>query len=126
MLVTMAAGLDVVYSTADLQWETPRGIGFYGALLSNYYDFRDGTDYWCDLGGVVQAAQMVTPNWEAFARYDLLRLDSDTAGGTVHEFTVGANCYLGQGGSFGHAAKFTLTSRISRTARPRTRLASGY
>lgn len=105
---TQAAGVDVLFSTADVQWETPGGFAFYAALLGNCFDFRDGTDDRFDWGGLVQAAQMLTPNWEAFARYDLLRLEADPTDGTFHEFTVGANYYLGDGGRFGHAAKFTF------------------
>jgi hypothetical protein len=106
---TQADGLDVIFSTVDAQWKTPRGFSLYGALLGNFFDIRDGSDAdHFDWGGVVQAAQMLTAQWEAFGRYDLLRLEGDGGGDTFHEITFGVNRYLGKGGRFGHAAKFTL------------------
>lgn len=105
---TQAAGLDVLFTTADVQWETPIGFALYGAVLGNYFKFRDGTDeHRFDWGGVAQAAQMLTWNWEAFVRYDVLFPD-DAADDQFHEVAVGANYYFGTAGQFGHAAKLTL------------------
>ena len=69
---------------------------------------RGGSGDW---GGIVQVAYLITPQWEEFGRYNVLRLDRDpSAGGndTFHEVTVGVDYYLGPDGSFGHRAKFTL------------------
>lgn len=109
---TQGDNTDLIFATVDLQWEIPAGLGVYAALLGNYYDFRNGATESTrfDWGGVVQASYMLTTQWEAFARYDLIRLDDDfaVAGDTFHEFTVGANHYFGAAGQFLHRAKFTL------------------
>jgi hypothetical protein len=109
---TQGEDTDVTFATADVQWETPKGLGLYAALLSNHYDFRnlaiDGSRF--DWGGFVQASYLLTANWEGFARYDVTVPDHDFAAGadTFGEVTVGVNYYLGSGGTFGHRAKFTL------------------
>ena len=75
---TQGEGTDVIFATADAQWEIARGLGLYAALLGNYYDFRDGTADGSrfDWGGVVQASYLLTKQWEGFARYDFTNLDS--------------------------------------------------
>jgi hypothetical protein len=57
----------------------------------------------------VQGAYVFRPNWEAFVRYDFVKLDhavTFATGGSedlFHEFTVGVNYYIKT-----HYAKFTL------------------
>jgi hypothetical protein len=47
--------------------------------------------------------------WEVFGRYDITRLDPGAVGNDnlYNEVTVGANYYLGTGGSAGQRAKLT-------------------
>jgi hypothetical protein len=109
---TQGEGRDVIFATADAQWETANGIGVYAALLSNHHDVRSGTMVGSRFGwgGLVQASYLFTGNWEGFARYDFTKLDDDFVEGedTFSEITVGVNYYFGPGGRFGHRAKFTL------------------
>jgi len=108
---TQGWNTDVIFATADVQWETPKGLAVYAALLSNYFDFRNtatsGSRF--DWGGLLQVSYLFTGNWESFARYDFTSLDDDSLpNDSFNEFTVGLNYYLGRDGSFGHRAKLTL------------------
>ena len=112
---TQGDGADVIFTTADAQWESATGVGLYAALLGTYYDLDEpgptgGSRF--DVGALVQGSYLFERGWEVFARYDVTKLDDDAlvAGGedTFSEITLGANRYLGRGGRFGHRAKFTF------------------
>jgi hypothetical protein len=105
---TQAGDSDVARATADAQWENAQGLGLYGAVLGafNSADGGDSTDW----GLLAQAGYLLNKKVEVFGRYDLLKLDSDTAGGddTFNEFAIGLNYYLGPDGAYLHRAKFTV------------------
>ena len=97
----------------DGQWESQNGLGVYGALLFQNGDPGGGLDDFTNFGLVLQAGYMLNPNWEIFGRYSGTFLDEDvTVGGTTedsfHEVTFGFNYFLGDNGSAGHRAKFTV------------------
>jgi hypothetical protein len=104
---TQGVDTDLVFATADVQYENAQGWGLYAAFLVNHRDARSapGEDH-LDLGLVVQASYLISPGWEFFARYDATRLDR--AGETFDEITVGLNRYLGPPARWGHRLKFTL------------------
>ena len=102
--------------TVDAQYETPTGLGFYAAFIARHLDDamsgrgEDTTDW----GWVVQATYLFRPQWELFARYDMVRYDQPVGFGgggdedTFHEVVLGLNYYLGTNGSAGHRAKITV------------------
>jgi hypothetical protein len=108
---TQASSNDVLFHSADLQYDTACGFSAYGAYLASYRDIHANQGvvkgFYYDPGFVVQAAYLVTPKIEPFARYDYsyLPLGSTTGlvTGEVQEITVGANYYL-----YKQHVKFTL------------------
>lgn len=101
---TQAEGGDVVFATIDAQWESPRGVGAYGALLARHAEFDAAS---LDLGALLQAAFLLTPNVEVYGRYGVADLD-DEGDGPFHEITTGFNYYLGRDGALLHRAKITF------------------
>ena len=101
---TQADGGDVFFATIDAQWESPRALGAYGALLARYAEFDAAS---LDLGALAQAAFLLTPNVELYGRYGVTALD-DEEDGPFHEITAGFNYYLGSDGALLHRAKFTF------------------
>jgi hypothetical protein len=105
---------DVVFHTADAQWENSTGLGVYGALLGMWRDIADPAgagavpqgDYY-DWGGLIQAGYLLAKKCEVFGRYEYIDVDGDAlaagAEDTLHELTVGTNYYWS-----GHKAKITL------------------
>lgn len=99
---SQAGANDVLFHTADLQYDTTCGFSAYAAYLASYRDlkFNQGVKkgFYYDPGFVVQFAYLVTPKIEPFVRYDYtyLPLGSTTTllTGEVQEFTLGANYYL--------------------------------
>lgn len=119
---SQAGNNDILFHTADLQFDTAGGLSLYGAYLGTYRDIHElqgaiartattpakdvpiGNYY--DPGFVVQAAYLVTPRIEPFARYDYTYLQGGSSVGfgvgknpaladnTAQEVTVGANYYL--------------------------------
>jgi hypothetical protein len=62
-------------------------------------------------GGIIQAGWMLNNRIELFGRYDFTHMSSAFVLGNednFHEFTIGANYYLGADGSLGHHAKITV------------------
>jgi hypothetical protein len=108
-----AVGGDRYFSALDAQWELagPK-IGIFAALVSDYTRFNDGlADDRLNWGTLFQTGWALNPQWELFARYDLVRLDEAflvTQEDTVQEITAGVNYYLGRNGSAGDRAKFTV------------------
>lgn len=105
--------LDVIWYTADATFE---GDGWavraalYGASMTyDNFTVRDYTNYGLEIGGSV----FLSDQWEAFARWDSLFLDEDSAGPQVTPggddvqsfIAIGANYYFVPES---HAAKFTL------------------
>jgi hypothetical protein len=114
---SQAGDNDIIFHTADIQYDMVSGLSLYGAYLGTYRDLHSSQGVtaatsstpagpavppgnYYDPGLLVQAAYLVTPNIEPFIRYDYAYL----AGGSVAEFglnksevqeyTVGANYYL--------------------------------
>ncbi len=69
---------------------------------------------------------MLNERWEAFARYDLVKLDGDVtfADGstedTFHEFTLGVNYYIQR-----HSAKFTIDGTYLPNGAPSNQIGLG-
>lgn len=84
------------------------GWNVFAAFLGSHFDPDSGAGEQDDFGLVVQGGIFASDQWEVFARYDGLFLDSDTAGPgnkkNVHFVTLGTNYYLSRDS---HAAKFT-------------------
>jgi phosphate-selective porin len=119
------AGSDSVYlHTIDAQWENTDGLSAYGAYVGRYVDASGGEAY--DYGLEVQGAYLFKPQWEAFVRYDFIKLDNDVtfaSGGSedlFHEFTVGVNYYLKA-----HYAKFTLDASYLPNGAPSDQIGLG-
>jgi hypothetical protein len=101
----------ILFHTADAQLNTTDGWALYGAYLgvyrNLYTDRGAGHGSFYDSGVVVQAARMIGPRLEPFARYDFTHLDGKALPGipnlNLNEITIGANYYL-----FGQRAKLTL------------------
>jgi hypothetical protein len=99
---SQASSNDVIFHTADIQYDTVSGFSAYAAYLGSYRDLHAAEGvakgHYYNPGFVVQAAYLVTPKIEPFIRYDYtyLPLGSTTSliTGEVQEFTVGANYYL--------------------------------
>jgi len=106
--LTEAGHTDSLRHVIDVQCNLG-GLGLYASYLGRYTRGntagRGGDTY--DPSARTQASYLLTPNWEAFARYDYVHLDGKEfkAGtqSTVHEITAGANYYF-----HGQAAKATL------------------
>ncbi|MDP9173266.1 MAG: OprO/OprP family phosphate-selective porin [Planctomycetota bacterium] len=108
---SQAGGNDVLFHTIDAQYDNTNGFSAYAAYLGSYRDLRvnqgvaAGNSY--DPGFLIQAAYLVTPKIEPFARYDYTYLDGKSvtglATGEVQEITIGANYYL-----YKQNVKFTL------------------
>ena len=108
---------DVLGLTADVQFKTNNGLALYAGGIYRYAnaaiagDTQDQNDW----GFVVQGSYLLNPAWEIFARYSLIKFDTDLVSSvtgdtesTFHEITVGVNYYLGNNGSAGHRAKVTV------------------
>ncbi|QOV89471.1 porin [Humisphaera borealis] len=104
---TQRGDLDTTLATVDATFETATGWCLYASATGKFADTAQGQRR--DYGFLAQAGYLLTPEWEAFARYDVLFPDGDEAGPSQYaEITVGVNRYLGPGGSAGHRAKITL------------------
>jgi hypothetical protein len=103
---------DVVSVAIDGQFEMPMGLSLYGGGLYRWADKNitglgsETNDY----GLIAQAGYLLNPAWEIFGRYDWTHFDKKIVSGdrNFHEFTVGVNYFLGNNGSAGHRAKFTV------------------
>ena len=92
----------ILFHTADAQLNTTDGWALYGAYLgvyrNLYTDHGAGHGSFYDSGVVVQAARMIGPRLEPFARYDFTHLDAKALPGipnlNLNEITIGANYYL--------------------------------
>lgn len=84
------------------------GWNVFAAFLGTHFDPGSTGNETDDFGLVVQGGIFASDQWELFARYDGLYLDSNTAGPgnkkNVHFATIGTNYYLSRDS---HAAKFT-------------------
>jgi hypothetical protein len=101
----------ILFHSADAQFNTTNGWALYAAYLGAYRnlyaDRGAGHGSFYDSGYLIQAAYMVGPRLEPFARYDYTHLDGKALPGVanlnINEITIGANYYL-----FGQRAKITL------------------
>jgi hypothetical protein len=122
---------DLISAAIDAQWESQNGLGLFGALLVRNGDPGGGFDDETDFGLVAQAGYLLNPSWELFGRYsggffDLDRTEGGTQEDTFHELTVGVNYFLGENGSAGHRAKFTVDFSFLPDGLPGTASQLGY
>jgi hypothetical protein len=120
---------DLVTGTVDAQWESQNGLGAFGALLLQNIEPGGGLDDAMNFGLVAQVGYLLNPSWELFGRYDGVFLDDDLVGGgedTFHELTFGFNYFLGDNGSAGHRAKFTVDFSFLPDGSPADIPALGY
>ena len=106
---------DRVLATADLACELGESkFSLFAAVLLDWTSFGSASvvDQRTNWGCLVQAAVMLSNEWEVFARYDLVRFDPDLIDPAlsrwVSEITLGINHYLGKDGILGHKAKITF------------------
>ena len=100
---SQAGSNSVIFHSADLQYDTTKGLSAYVAYLGTSRDLhanqgiaRPGIYY--DAGFVVQAAYVIQNRFEPFARFDFTHLAPHSITGldsdNTQELTVGANYYL--------------------------------
>lgn len=122
---TQNGDTDLITYTFDVQFETTKGLGLFGAVLGRSTDDFDGAGAGADdIGFLIQAGQMLgvtfaKAEWEAFARYDFTDLDDARVAAPfdneVHEFTIGLNGYFR-----GHSSKVTLDATYLPNGSPQT------
>ena len=99
---SQAGNNDVIFHTADIQYDCTCGFSAYAAYLGTYRALHTNQGvakgYYYDPGFVVQVAYLVLPKIEPFARYDYayLPMGSTTSlsTGEVQEITAGVNYYV--------------------------------
>ena len=99
---SQAGNNDVIFHTADLQYDCTCGFSAYAAYLASYRGLHANQGvtkgYYYDPGFEVQVAYLIMSKIEPFARYDYAYLPlGSTTGlvtGEVQEITVGANYYV--------------------------------
>jgi hypothetical protein len=99
---SQAGSNSVLFHTADLTYQDTSGFSAYGGYLGSYraliHNQGVTPGFYYDPGFIVQAAYLVTPVIEPFARYDYTYLPTGSttglATGEVQEITVGANYYI--------------------------------
>src|SRR2546421_8204913 len=122
-LLVIGGGFDVsqsgdgnsIVGAIDGQGENTTGLGGYGAAIVRQLDKQlTGTaDDQTDWGALVQVSYLLTPAWEIFGRYDVVKFDTARVFGTTtedtfHEITGGVTYYMGDNGSAGHRMKITV------------------
>jgi hypothetical protein len=107
---TQAGDTDVLFHTADFQWENTGGLGVYLGYVANFVSSGNpGADDGYNWGLIGQVGYLFTPNWELFGRASYVDLDESAAAlpdedeDTYYELTAGVNYYFS-----GHNAKVTL------------------
>ncbi len=112
--VDVTEGVNEYYThfAADVQYKSPSGLSLYAGGIGDFTDFRNiaGFNNNFDYGAIAQVGFAINHKIEPFVRVDAIKFDNDlvTVHDIVSEFTLGANYYLGEGGKYGHHAKFTL------------------
>jgi hypothetical protein len=99
---SQAGANDVLFHSADLQYDSTCGFSAYTAYYASYRDLKTNQGvkpgFYYDPGFLVQFAYLVLPKIEPFIRYDYTYLPlgstSSLLTGEVQEFTIGANYYL--------------------------------
>lgn len=99
---SQAGSNSLLLHSADLQYDSTCGLSAYAAYYGSWRDLHhnQGVTPGCyyDPGYEVQAAYLLTPMIEPFARYDYSYLSrgavTGVTTGEAQEFTVGANYYL--------------------------------
>jgi phosphate-selective porin OprO and OprP len=112
---TQAGSNDIVFYTADAQYDNPSGLSLYGAFLGAWIQNPHGVpgvlakSQSTNAGFLAQGGYMLNHQWEPFARVDYTSLNGAIATllyGQQHnvwEMTLGVNYYL-----YGQRAKVTL------------------
>ncbi len=97
-----------LWHTVDAQYETEQGLGLFAAYFGRWGE-SDGEDAF-DIGGLLQASQMVGEDWEVFGRYGFIIFENDVVLGEgedaedfFHEITAGVNRYWNK-----HNLKLTI------------------
>jgi len=110
----MSDAMLYVYS-ADAQFNTLDGkLSLYAAGIGNDIDLRNvGVGNIQNFGFLLQAGYLLTDNLELFTRWDWTYLDANIKAlnhnqNYYNEVCAGVNYYLGENGSWGNHAKFSL------------------
>ncbi|MCY2952017.1 MAG: porin [Planctomycetota bacterium] len=121
-LLVLGAGGDWSQSSAgnslvgalDAQYETASGLMLYGAGLIRHLnsDISSIGQNTTDWGLQGEVAYMLNPSWEVFSVVDWTKYGEAVSSGANEtqfwEVSVGVNYYMGNNGSAGHRAKFTI------------------
>jgi hypothetical protein len=112
---TQAGSNDLVFYTADAQYDSPSGLSLYGAFLGAWITTPHGVpgvvtkQQSTNAGFLAQGGYMLNHQWEPFGRVDYTSLNGSLATAiygpqhNVWEMTIGVNYYL-----YGERAKVTL------------------
>ena len=127
---TQAFEVDVLRTTADVQFETANKLALYGALHANFSDVNDPDDEIdedspTDYGALAQVGYLLTEQLEAFGRYDIVQRDSAEGDDTFSEITAGINYYLGDKGNAVHKAKLSADVTYLPDGSPSAQTAQG-
>lgn len=94
-----------VLAAADVQCNLPSPkIGMFGSFTADYTAFDEESsfdnDHRLNMGALAQIGWAIDRQWEVFARYDVIILDSDYVIGEnlFHEITAGVNYFLSDNG----------------------------
>lgn len=91
----------------DAEYKTASRWTLYGALHGRTLD--NDTDNSFTWGAVAQVGYAINQKWEPYFRYDVISFQDPGADRNVfNEITVGINYYLGENGSYGQRAKFSV------------------
>lgn len=112
---TQAGSNNLVFYTADAQYDSPSGLSLYGAFLGAWITTPHGItgvvpkQQSTNAGFLAQGGYMLNHQWEPFGRVDYTSLNGSLATAiygpehNVWELTMGVNYYL-----YGERAKVTL------------------
>src|SRR5207302_7670953 len=100
--------------SVDAQYEAAKRFVIFANVNGAYVDFRNmpaGASNRKDYGGQIEGGYFLTPAVELIARYGVVKFDRMfKVGGEdlFHEIAAGVNFFMGDNGSFGNRAKFTI------------------
>jgi hypothetical protein len=109
-------GAKALRYTADAQYQISHKLSLYVAGYGDNFNFRrvktpaTTPHIINNYGGLIQGGYLLTPAWQAVARYSVTKLDDKFkigGWGTFQEIAAGLN-YFGPDGTWGNHAKFTV------------------